>query len=52
MVLDLYHSVNVEILSIDPPQGEGFQGGHPVVITGENMVPGLGESTGSRSIFN
>lgn len=42
MNLRLYHSVNVEIQSIDPPLGEGYEGGHQVVITGVNLVPGLG----------
>lgn len=42
--LRLYHFVNVEILSISPNQGEGFQGGHEVVITGENMLPSLGNN--------
>src|SRR5690606_6689228 len=53
MKIHMYHSVNVEILSIIPNQGEGFQGGHEVVISGQNMVPGLGESQKIRKrIFN
>lgn len=32
MNLHVYYSVNVELLSIDPPQGEGFEGGHEVII--------------------
>lgn len=42
MNLQLYFSVNVQLLSIDPPQGVGYEGGHEVVITGENLLPGLG----------
>lgn len=37
---------NCTILStwkLNPAQGEGFEGGHQVVITGENLVPDQGE---------